>query len=103
MIFAAMEWDSSRIESPGPMPSSASHQLDVRGPPKSTPALARTVTPSWGDRILAGILARSGRGAVWQRTWLGAKGSEVRILSPRPSRRLVPPHPDGTFEARKRE
>ncbi len=30
------------------------------------------------------LAARSGRGAVWQRTWLGAKGSEVRILSPRP-------------------
>src|ERR1700752_2657282 len=43
MIFADMEWDSSRIDSPGPMSSSASRQLDVRGPPKSTlsPCAAR--------------------------------------------------------------
>ncbi len=26
----------------------------------------------------------SGRGAVWKRTWMGFKGSEVQILSPRP-------------------
>src|SRR6187399_1555487 len=43
MIFADMEWDSSRIDSPGPMSSSASRQLDVLGPPKSTlgPGAAR--------------------------------------------------------------
>src|ERR1044072_8324361 len=38
MIFAAMETDSSRIHSPGPMSSSASRQLDVWDPSKSTHA-----------------------------------------------------------------
>ena len=28
--------------------------------------------------------SRTGRGAVWQRTCFGSRGSEVQILSPRP-------------------
>jgi hypothetical protein len=66
------------------MSSSVAHELDVRRPRESTSEQASPMNPCPGTRILASISARSGRGAVWQRTWLGAKGSEVRILSPRP-------------------